>query len=258
MSTSLSQPHRNAVLDGIERERLERADLAQRDELVAGIARRMVAVERPPAALPVKKPVASVTQEQAQAALRQQVVARIGAVGRNRERKHTKTFLQPLGFPVHVGDKRCLYCVVQHFTLKNPREHERLVYWFETLEGARAAFPSSRLLELPDYKTGTPAAPEPLAQRNAAAILGRKNDLRVVDDRGTKLLSPRLDQCAALVADGRSNKEIAREMGLTQNTIKKYLVRAFDQLGVSSRTELALHYINHAQPQAAAEPGGAA
>jgi two-component system nitrate/nitrite response regulator NarL len=39
-------------------------------------------------------------------------------------------------------------------------------------------------------------------------------------------------------ARGRTNKAIASELGLSEHTVKNYLFRAFDKLGVSSRVEL--------------------
>ena len=69
--------------------------------------------------------------------------------------------------------------------------------------------------------------------------------LRVVNVQGRKLLTPREEQVVALVADGLSNREIARELDLSEHTIKKYLFRIFDKLGISSRVELVLYAINH-------------
>jgi DNA-binding CsgD family transcriptional regulator len=43
-----------------------------------------------------------------------------------------------------------------------------------------------------------------------------------------------------LVAAGRRNKEIAAELQLTEGTVKQYLSRLYETLGVRSRTELAL------------------
>ncbi len=71
--------------------------------------------------------------------------------------------------------------------------------------------------------------------------------LRVVDSGGRKLLTPREEQVVALVADGLSNREISRELGLSENTVKKYLFRIFDKLGVSSRVELVLYAVNHGE-----------
>jgi len=69
--------------------------------------------------------------------------------------------------------------------------------------------------------------------------------LRTVNSNGLKLLTPREEQVVALVADGLSNRETARELSLSENTIKKYLFRIFDKLGISSRVELVLFALSH-------------
>jgi two-component system, NarL family, nitrate/nitrite response regulator NarL len=43
-----------------------------------------------------------------------------------------------------------------------------------------------------------------------------------------------------LAIEGLSNREIAQRLALTEHTVKNYLVRVFDKLGVSSRVELVL------------------
>jgi two-component system, NarL family, nitrate/nitrite response regulator NarL len=45
-------------------------------------------------------------------------------------------------------------------------------------------------------------------------------------------------QCAAI---GKTNKMIASELGLSEHTVKNYLFRAFEKLGVSSRIELLFY-----------------
>jgi two-component system nitrate/nitrite response regulator NarL len=45
-------------------------------------------------------------------------------------------------------------------------------------------------------------------------------------------------QCAA---KGKTNRAIASELGLSEHTVKNYLFRAFDKLGVSSRVELLFY-----------------
>lgn len=67
--------------------------------------------------------------------------------------------------------------------------------------------------------------------------------LRVVNSNGRKLLTPREEQVVALVADGLSNREVAHELGLSEHTVKKYLFRIFDKVGVSSRVELVLYAV---------------
>lgn len=69
--------------------------------------------------------------------------------------------------------------------------------------------------------------------------------LHMVNSRGIRLLTPREEQVVALVADGLSNREVARELCLSEHTIKKYLFRIFDKLGISSRVELVLYALSH-------------
>ncbi len=72
--------------------------------------------------------------------------------------------------------------------------------------------------------------------------------LRVLNSRGHTLLTPREEQVVALVAEGLSNRATARELNLSEHTIKKYLFRIFDKLGISSRVELVLYAVNHGAP----------
>src|SRR5579872_528504 len=71
----------------------------------------------------------------------------------------------------------------------------------------------------------------------------------IVNAKGQKLLTEREEQVVALVADGFSNREIARKLTLSEHTIKKYLFRVFDKLGVSSRVELVLYAVNHSESE---------
>jgi DNA-binding NarL/FixJ family response regulator len=56
-------------------------------------------------------------------------------------------------------------------------------------------------------------------------------------------LTPREEAVVRLVMQGMANREIARELGLSDHTIKNYLFRVFDKLGVSNRVELALYAV---------------
>jgi DNA-binding NarL/FixJ family response regulator len=52
-------------------------------------------------------------------------------------------------------------------------------------------------------------------------------------------LTPRQTEIAQLVALGRSNREIAAALYLSEKTVENHLARAFAKLGVSSRAALA-------------------
>jgi DNA-binding NarL/FixJ family response regulator len=71
--------------------------------------------------------------------------------------------------------------------------------------------------------------------------------LRVVNSNGRFLLTPREEQVVALVADGLTNRGVAAELGLSEHTIKKYLLRIFDKVGISSRVELVLYAMSHGE-----------
>jgi ATP/maltotriose-dependent transcriptional regulator MalT len=49
-------------------------------------------------------------------------------------------------------------------------------------------------------------------------------------------LSPREREVLALVAAGRSNPEIARDLYIGEATVKTHLLHAFEKLGVNDRT----------------------
>lgn len=66
----------------------------------------------------------------------------------------------------------------------------------------------------------------------------------ITDARGVNLLTKREQTLVQLVAEGRTNRDIARELQLSEHTVRNYLFRIFNKLGTSSRLELALYAIN--------------
>jgi DNA-binding NarL/FixJ family response regulator len=72
---------------------------------------------------------------------------------------------------------------------------------------------------------------------------------------GSRPLSKREEEIARLVAEGLSNREISRRLQLSEHTIKNYLFRVFEKLGVGTRVELALYavrrgHLRHSSKQA--------
>jgi DNA-binding NarL/FixJ family response regulator len=60
------------------------------------------------------------------------------------------------------------------------------------------------------------------------------------DDQPTEPLTAREEKILALVAEGRSNKNIADTVFLAEGTVKNYVSRIMEKLNVQSRTELAV------------------
>jgi two-component system nitrate/nitrite response regulator NarL len=69
------------------------------------------------------------------------------------------------------------------------------------------------------------------------------------------VLSKREQDVVRCVADGLSNREIARHLNLTEHTVKNYLFRVFNKLGVSSRVEVVLYAFRLTQPLPSSDPG---
>lgn len=68
---------------------------------------------------------------------------------------------------------------------------------------------------------------------------------RVIDGKGEGILTSREEQIVGLVAEGISNREVACQLGIKENTVKKALLRVYDKLGVSNRVEVVLYLLTH-------------
>jgi len=58
-------------------------------------------------------------------------------------------------------------------------------------------------------------------------------------------LTPKEMKIVALIVQGFKNKEIASQLGTTEQVVKNYLRNVYDKIGVSDRLELALFTIHH-------------
>ena len=70
-----------------------------------------------------------------------------------------------------------------------------------------------------------------------------ENDM--VGARVRDRLTPKELRIVALIVQGYKNKEIANQLGTTEQVIKNYLRNVYDKIGVSDRLELALFTIHH-------------
>ena len=78
---------------------------------------------------------------------------------------------------------------------------------------------------------------------------------QLMDSQGAALLSNREQDVVRLLAEGRINREIARELKLSENTVKNYLFRIFNKLGMSSRMEV-VRYAASERPSAGPPAAG--
>jgi DNA-binding NarL/FixJ family response regulator len=88
---------------------------------------------------------------------------------------------------------------------------------------------------------------------HALEALAKSPLVRAIDHKGLDLLSARERQVVQYLAAGMTNREIAEALGLSRHTVKNYLFRIFDKLGVSSRTELLYLTMSRAQDPAQSE-----
>ena len=58
-------------------------------------------------------------------------------------------------------------------------------------------------------------------------------------------LTPREQEVVAAVVAGGTNKDIARQFSVSEQTVKHHLTNIYDKVGVSTRLELALFAIHH-------------
>ncbi|MDQ1347462.1 MAG: hypothetical protein QG573_833 [Acidobacteriota bacterium] len=79
------------------------------------------------------------------------------------------------------------------------------------------------------------ARDRPTLHPEAQRILMKRPEKSPLDD-----LTPRERSVLDLVAEGRSNRQIANRLGLTEGTVKGYVSILLDKLGVQDRTQAAL------------------
>jgi DNA-binding NarL/FixJ family response regulator len=82
------------------------------------------------------------------------------------------------------------------------------------------------------------AGDSPLAPRAARVVLSRR-------EPSTPKLTDREEDVLRLLVGGLSNKNIARELGISEKTVKTHLTSVFRRVGVDDRTNAALWAERH-------------
>jgi DNA-binding NarL/FixJ family response regulator len=77
------------------------------------------------------------------------------------------------------------------------------------------------------------------------SALSTQRPLQLNNSLGTPLLTRREEDVVRLVADGLRNREIALQLKVKEHSVRNYVYRIFEKLGVSSRVELMLYMFSH-------------
>jgi len=82
-----------------------------------------------------------------------------------------------------------------------------------------------------------------MALRLADSLRHRRDGAAV--EEAIASLSPRQREIVALIAEGRTNREIAARLFLSEGTVKNHVTRALEVLGAGDRTKLAVLVVRH-------------
>ena len=74
---------------------------------------------------------------------------------------------------------------------------------------------------------------------------GAEAQAAAVPERKTYGLTPRELEVVSCIVEGCSNRDIAKQFTISEETVKRHLSNVFDKTGVSTRLELALFAIAH-------------
>ena len=69
---------------------------------------------------------------------------------------------------------------------------------------------------------------------------GQGTTPEMMPPRAQVALTPREQQIALAIADGRTNRDIAARLGITEQTVKNHLTSIFEKVGVDNRLQLGL------------------
>ncbi|WP_308250860.1 response regulator transcription factor [Nonomuraea rhizosphaerae] len=84
-----------------------------------------------------------------------------------------------------------------------------------------------------------------LAPEAAEAMLNGAHEPAAAQPPGPAPLTDREREVLALIAAGRSNREIARSLSVAEKTVKTHVSNVLMKLGVQDRTQAALYAVRH-------------
>ena len=88
-----------------------------------------------------------------------------------------------------------------------------------------------------------------LGRESLSDLVRILRDLKAIPEPGEGIrpynLTPRELEIVSAIVNGYTNRDIAEELKIAEQTVKHHLSNIFDKLGVSNRLELALFAVNH-------------
>jgi len=79
---------------------------------------------------------------------------------------------------------------------------------------------------------------------DALTQMPRAINLQIRNGKSGKLLTKREEDLVHLVAEGLTNRDISKQLNLSEHTVRNYLFRIFNKLGTANRLELAVYALN--------------
>lgn len=100
--------------------------------------------------------------------------------------------------------------------------------------------PDELVLALRDIVAGKTVVAPDLAPILAKAVQGKTTEEDIIDNSPFSDLTPRETEILGLLAEGQSNKAIARNLGISDGTVKLHVKAILRKLNVHSRVEAAV------------------
>jgi two-component system nitrate/nitrite response regulator NarL len=109
--------------------------------------------------------------------------------------------------------------------------------------------PDDLVLALRDIVSGKTVVAPDLAPILAKAVQGKPVNDNKKDSSPFSALTPRETEILALLAEGQSNKAIARNLGISDGTVKLHVKAILRKLNLHSRVEAAVMAVEYGIPR---------